>query len=354
MQKAIAIIPGDGIGPEIMAEAIKVLKEIETVFGHRFIYHYAVIGGAAWEKHGVHFPQETSTICQDADAILFGSVGGPVGEQTKIKWKDCEKNSILALRTQFHLTCNIRPIQDMSRDIDLLCVRELSEDVYFGVHETIQTLQGKIARDEMVYHESTIRAIAHQAFQMARTRRKKVTSVDKANVLDCSKLWREIVSEVAKDYPDCTLEHMLVDNCAMQLIKNPRSFDVLLMPNMFGDILSDLASVFSGSLGMIPSASFNSQGKGLYEPAGGSAPEIAGFGVSNPIGQILSAALMLKHSFGMEVEHDAVVQAVKQAIDAGYQTKDISSSEKYCSTSQFGDATVRCIRNRKEDSNGAI
>lgn len=347
MNKTIAIIPGDGIGPEIMAEAIKVLKEIESVFGHRFIYHYAVIGGAAWDAHGTHFPQETADICENADAILFGSVGGPVGSQDSPKWKDCEKNSILAIRSQMGMNCNIRPVQGIGNEIDIFCVRELSEDVYFGSHETSGSIGDRVAQDMMIYSEGTIRQIAHQAFQFAMSRDKKVTSVDKANVLDCSKLWREIVEEVSKGYPECKVEHMLVDNCAMQLAKNPRDFDVLLMPNLFGDILSDLASIWGGSLGMLPSASFNRQGKGLYEPAGGSAPDIAGKGIANPIGQILSAALMLKYSFGMETEYDAIVGAVQKAIAAGYRTKDIATSKKVCTTAGMGDAIAKNIRNRK-------
>jgi 3-isopropylmalate dehydrogenase len=347
MDKTIAILPGDGIGPEIMVEAIKVLKEIEFVFGHYFIYHYAVIGGAAWDAHGTHFPKETADICQNADAVLFGSVGGPISSHGSPKWKDCEKNSILAIRRQMGLNCNIRPVRGIGNEVDVFCVRELSEDVYFGFHEISGSVGARVARDVMIYNESTIRQIAHQAFQFAMTRNKKVTSVDKANVLDCSKLWREIVNEVSKQYPECKMEHMLVDNCAMQLAKNPRSFDVLLMPNLFGDILSDLASIWGGSLGMLPSASFNKEGKWLYEPAGGSAPDIAGQGVANPIGQILSAALMLKYSFGMEAEHDAIVDAVQKAIAAGYRTKDISVSKKYCTTATLGDAIAKIIRNRK-------
>jgi 3-isopropylmalate dehydrogenase len=354
MDKTIAIIPGDGIGPEIMAEAVKVLKEIEAIFGHRFIYHYAVIGGAAWDKHGSYFPKETAEICQKADAILFGSVGGPVDRQSSLKWKDCEKNSILAMRNQMGLYCNVRPVRGIDQEVDVVCIRELSEDVYFGSHETRGKIGERVAQDVMLYTEGTIRQIAHFAFQLAMARRKKVTSVDKANVLDSSKLWRAVVGEVSKEYPECEVEHMLVDNCAMQLAKNPSRFDVLLMPNLFGDILSDVASIWGGSLGTLPSASFNREGQGLYEPAGGSAPDIAGKGVANPIGQILSAALMLKHSFGMQAEHDAIVAAVQKAIAAGYRTQDIADSKKACTTASMGDAIVRIIRNkkRKEDNYG--
>lgn len=348
MSKTIAILAGDGIGPEIMNEAIKVLKKIEEVFGHKFSLQEAKVGGSAWDFYGTHFPPETAKMCRNAKAILFGSVGGPVDQQHFPKWKDCEKNSILALRKELGLTCNLRPVVHMTSEIDILCMRELSEDVYFGPHDTSFVNGEKVARDVMVYHESTVRAISHQAFQFARKRGKKVTSVDKANVLDCSKLWRQVVSEIAAEYPDCTVEHMLVDNCAMQMMRSPHSFDVVLMPNMFGDILSDMASVHSGSLGMLPSASLNKHGKGLYEPAGGSAPDIAGLGIANPIGQILSAALMLKHSFGMDEEHDAIVKAVNKAVSAGYRTKDISTSDQFFSTSEMGDAICQFITQEKE------
>ena len=351
MNKKIAVLSGDGIGPEIMDEAIKVLKKIESVFGHSFTYVYALIGGQAWDTYGNHFPKETAQICKNADAILFGSVGGAIDQQHLPKWRNCERNSILAIRKELGLMCNLRPVQSFKEafnEIDLMCVRELSEDVYFGPHETTVVEGERVARDVMIYHESTIRAIAHQAFQIAMSRKKKVNSVDKANVLDCSKLWREVVTEVSKEYPECTLEHMLVDNCAMQLMKYPTAFDVLLMPNLFGDILSDLASVLGGSLGMLPSASLNNHGVGLYEPAGGSAPDIAGKGIANPIGQILSAALMLKHSFGMEDEHDAIVEALKKAIQEGYRTPDIAGGEKSCSTAEMGNAIIKFINKNKK------
>lgn len=354
MDKTIAIIPGDGIGPEVMAEAIKVLKEIEAIFGHRFTYQYAAIGGAAWDSHGNHFPKETADICQTSDAILFGSVGGPVNNQFSPKWKDCEKNSILALRNLMGLYCNVRPVRGIDHKVDIVCIRELSEDVYFGSHETSGEIGNRVARDEMIYSENTIRRIAHFAFQVAMSRTKKVTSIDKANVLDCSKLWRAVVDEIAKEYPECQLEHMFVDAAAMELIKNPYRFDVLLTPNLFGDILSDVASVWGGSLGTLPSASFNTEGKGLYEPAGGSAPDIAGKGVANPIGQILSAALMLKHSFGMQTEHDAIVYAVQKAIACGYRTQDIANSKKTCTTAAMGDAIVQIMRNREDIYDDAI
>ncbi len=351
MHKKIAILSGDGIGPEIMKEAIKVLRHIEHLFGHCFIYEEGIIGGSAWDAFGSHFPDQTAAICDSSDAILFGSVGGPIEQQHSLKWKDCEKNSILSLRQSLGLTCNLRPVQNFTgpQEVDLLCVRELSEDVYFGSHETTWIEGEKVAKDLMIYHESTIRNIAHQAFLLSRTRRKKVTSVDKANVLDCSKLWREVTSEVAKEYPDCELEHILVDHCAMKLIKEPVSFDVLLMPNLFGDILSDLASLLGGSLGMLPSASLGKRKASLYEPAGGSAPDIAGKGIANPCGQILSAALMLKHSFGMDQEHDLITNAVWKAIRLGYRTKDITNTDRSCSTCEMTNAVIECMNTIYEE-----
>lgn len=340
MKKAIAVLSGDGIGPEIIAEAKKVLLKIADVFGHEFIFKDTLIGGAAWDHFGEHFPDETKNICAESDAILFGSVGGPIQEQTLPKWKGCERNSILEIRKWFRFQINLRPVKAyaalksasilhprlMEKGVDILCVRELTGDIYFGDHRTLVVEGIRKAEDVMAYDETAIANIAHAAFQSAMRRRKKVTSVDKANVLACSRLWRQIVDEVSKEYPDCVLEHILVDNCAMQLIRNPSSFDVLLMPNLFGDILSDEASVLAGSLGMLPSASLNKSGFGLYEPSSGSAPDIAGKGIANPIGQILSAAMMLEHSFQMQAESAAAYRAVENCLMEGYRTADISSS----------------------------
>lgn len=312
----IAVLAGDGIGPEIMPEAIKCLKKIGELYGHEWVFKSALVGGAAWEEYGVHFPDETKQVCEESDAILFGSVGGPIHEQQTAKWKDCERNSILAIRQHFRFHANLRPVKN------ILCVRELLGDVYFGEHR-IECINGiRHACDVMSYDELGIREIAHVAFRAAK---KKVTSVDKANVLACSKLWREVVEEVAKEYA-CQLEHILVDNCAMQLIKNPEAFDVLLMPNMFGDILSDEASMLAGSLGMLPSASLNKDGFGLYEPASGSAPDIAGKGIANPIGQILSAAMMLEYSFQLHAEAKTLQCAVEETIKQGNKTRDLNGS----------------------------
>jgi len=342
----IAILAGDGIGPEITEEAVKVLKAVGD-----FEFEQALIGGVAFDKYGEHFPEETRKICENADAVLFGSVGGPVASK-EAKWQGCETNSILALRKAFSFYANLRPVklykglpcvlkdEIVEKGVDILCVRELLSCIYFGEHKT----ENGRASDVMQYTEDEVRAIARIAFEAAMKRSKKVTSVDKANVLDCSKLWRKVVEEVAKDYSECEFEHVLVDNMAMQIIKRPYDFDVLLMANMFGDIISDEASVLSSSLGMLPSASLNKDGFGLYEPSGGSAPDIAGRGAANPIGQILSAAMMLKYSFNMHKEHDAIVAAVDMAIADGYRTADIAEKEHtFVSTDVMGDAIVKYI-----------
>ncbi len=346
----LAILSGDGIGPEIMAEALKVLIKIEEIFGCKFVFIEGLIGGSAWEKYGDHFPKETLQIAEKSDAILFGSVGGPIDKQLEPKWKNCETNSILAIRKYFNFDVNLRPVKLYSalknscvlradiveKGVDMLCVRELSQDVYFGKHEMSGAVGERHAFDEMCYDEKVIEVIAHAAFKAAMVRRKKVTSVDKANVLNCSKLWREVVTNVAKNYPECILEHVLVDNMSMQVIKRPDDFDVLLMPNMFGDIISDEVSVFAGSLGMLPSASLNRKGFGLFEPSSGSAPDIAGKGIANPIGQILSAAMMMKFSFGMGEAHDAIVSAVEKTLAQGLRTGDIADGGKAVSTAEIG------------------
>jgi 3-isopropylmalate dehydrogenase len=348
MIKKIAIIAGDGIGPEVMAEAVKVLEAVGSKFGHQFEFAEALIGGAAFDVHGEHFPQVTYETAKNSEAILFGSVGGPIDKAHEPKWKNCETNSILAIRKAFNFNSNLRPVkvyaslaekcvlktEIIERGIDILTIRELSGCIYFGEHRT-ETIDGvRKAFDVMEYDEETIRKIAVVAFEAAKNRGKKVTSVDKANVLDCSKLWREVVNEVSKDYPEISLEHILVDNCAMQIMQKPEQFDVLLMPNMFGDILSDQTSVLAGSIGLLPSASLNEDGFGLYEPSGGSAPDIAGKGIANPIAQILSAAMMLQYSFGMTKEHDAIVEAVNKCIDNGILTGDLGGKS---STSEVGD-----------------
>ena len=333
MNKKICVIKGDGIGPEIMAEAIKVLNIIADKYGHQFEYQEALAGGAAWDEYQNHLPTETLEIAEKSDAILFGSIGGPVEDQDKPKWKNCEKNALLALRKHFDLFTNLRPsivfkplknISILKAELvgdgfDILVVRELTGGIYFGEHRT----EDGIAIDVMRYSEDEVRRVAKVAFEAAMKRNKRLVSVDKANVLDCSVLWRRVVMEVARDYPEVELQHMYVDNAAMQLVRNPRQFDIIVTGNMFGDILSDLSSTFAGSLGLLPSASLNGSNFGMYEPSGGSAPDIAGQGIANPIAQILSAAMMLKHSFGLKEESDKVEQAVVKALEQGYRTGDI-------------------------------
>jgi 3-isopropylmalate dehydrogenase len=337
MKKTIAILAGDGIGQEIMPHALNVLQAVSSKFNHIFTLKEGDIGGAAFEKHGIHFPQLTQDLCQSSDAILLGAVGGPLQAAHLPKWQNCEKNSILALRKMLQLAANLRPVriypelttccplkdEVIKAGVDILIIRELVGDIYFGEHKQWQQNGKRYAQDVAEYDEQQISTVAHRGFQLAQQRRKKLVSVDKANVLDTSRLWRTVVSEIASAYSDVKLEHMLVDNCAMQLIINPTQFDVILTANLFGDILSDAAAALVGTLGLMPSASMNASGFGLYEPPGGSAPDIAHQDIANPIAQILSVAMMLRHSFNLEQEAHAVEIAVKRALQAGYRTKDI-------------------------------
>lgn len=341
MDKHIAVLAGDGIGPEVMEQALRVLTTIAEKFGHRFSTTHALAGGAAYDKYETHLPEETKSICRSSDAILFGSVGGPVSEMNLPKWKNCEANSILSLRKTFQFNVNYRPVrvipeleylcplkkEVIDRGVDILFLRELLGDCYFGEHKTFNAENGvRTATDLITYDEEQIASIAEAAFKAAQTRRKKVTSVDKANVLDASKLWRAVVKEVSLGYPDVVLEDMLVDNCAMQIVRDPSQFDVVVTGNMFGDILTDAAAVLPGSLGLLASASMNKDGFGLYEPPGGSAQDIAGTGIANPIAQILSVALMLRHSFQLEEEARAIESAVETTLKEGYRTRDIVRS----------------------------
>ncbi|MCB0322280.1 MAG: 3-isopropylmalate dehydrogenase [Bdellovibrionales bacterium] len=339
MEKTIAVLAGDGIGPEVMAQALRVLKHVTERNGQTFRTVEALIGGAAFEVHGKHFPEETREICERSDAILFGSVGGPVAELHLEKWKDCEVNALLGIRKTFRFNANFRPVkvfpelmhicplreEVVNRGVDILFIRELNGDLYFGEKKRFERDGMRVATDLAEYSEEQVRSVAHTAFQAARKRRNKVTSVDKANVLHTSKLWREVVREVAKEYPDVVLEDMLVDNCAMQIIRNPSQFDVILTTNMFGDILSDAGAVLPGSLGLLASASLNADGFGLYEPPGGSAQDIAGKGVANPIAQILSVAMMLRFSFSLIEEAERIEQAVGKALLGGARTGDIAA-----------------------------
>ncbi len=357
MKKTIAILAGDGIGPEVMQQTLRVLDQIAAQFQHQFTYMPALVGGAAYVAHGEHCPDSTIAVCQRADAVLFGSVGGPVHEQHLPQWQNCETNSILCLRKHFCFNINLRPVRIypslaalsplrsavIGEHTDIALFRELCGDIYFGKHQQYQDAQGRVASDEAIYHADQISVIAHAAFQAAQHRRQHVISVDKANVLATSKLWREVVEEVSRDYPQIKLSHMLVDNCAMQLILNPQQFDVILTPNLFGDILSDLAAALPGSLGLIPSASFSANGLALYEPAGGSAPELAGKNVANPIAQLLSMAMLLRYSFGLHQEANQVEQAIAATIAEGFRTADIAGNGPAVSTTAFTDAVLNSL-----------
>ena len=335
MEKKIAVIRGDGIGPEIVAEAIGVLDAVAAKFGHTFIYQEAPMGGNAIDAFGVPLPDSTLETCLKADSVLLGAVGGP-------KWDsqppaNRPEKGLLKLRAGMQLYTNIRPatmFQELSaacplradiaaRGIDFVVVRELTGGVYFGEHTTEEVDGEQKATDIMAYTEHEIRRVAHVAFQMAQKRRKRVTSVDKANVLDTSRLWRKVVTEVAREYPDVELIHMYVDNAAMQMVRDPSQLDVVVTENLFGDILSDEASQITGSIGMIPSSSMGEGTRGLYEPIHGSAPDIAGQDKANPIGTILAAAMMLRYSFDMAAEADAIEQAVANVLKAGYRCGDI-------------------------------
>lgn len=358
MKKTIAVLAGDGIGQEVVPQAVKVLQAIAQKFNHQFIIQEAEVGGAAYDKYGEHFPHLTQQLCQSADAILFGSVGGPVAEAHLPKWRDCEKNSILALRKRLQLNANLRPTRifpellDVSplkpslaeSGIDLLIVRELVGDIYFGAHQQFSIDGVRHASDVAEYNEQQIADVAQRAFQLARKRRQKVTSVDKANVLDTSKLWRTVVSEIAAQYPDIQCEHMLVDNCAMQLFLNPAQFDVIVTANLFGDILSDAASALPGSLGLSPSASFSETGLHLYEPSGGSAPDIAGKNIANPIAQILSAAMLLRFSCDLYHEADTIEVALQRTLAEGYRTSDIyTAGKQHIGTIEITDKIIQHI-----------
>ncbi len=356
----IAILPGDGIGPEVMKEALKVLQAVSEKENVTFHYNEALVGGTAWESCHNHLPEETLKICQHSDAILFGSVGGPVREQHTPKWQGVEVNSLLGLRKAFGLFANLRPArlfpalaftsplrQDVAeKGFDILVVRELTGGIYFGQPKgRAGNGEAEKAFDTMVYSRKEIRRIAHIAFNIARKRRKKITSIDKANVLTTMVFWRQVVEEVALEYPDVAYEPMYVDNAAMQLVKNPQQFDVMLCGNMFGDILSDEAAMLTGSLGMLPSASFAGSGFGMYEPGGGSAPDIAGKQIANPIAQILSAAMMLRYSLNMEKAADAIEKAVENVLSNGHRTADIArESDKTVPTDSMGDRITEAYK----------
>ena len=349
MEYNIAVVKGDGIGPEIVSEAMLVLDKVGEKFGHKFQFQEVLAGGCSIDKNGIPLTDETIEICKNADSVLLGAVGGP-------KWDDVPsakrpEKALLGLRAALGLFVNLRPAQMhkaladacpikpeiIGDGFDMVIVRELTGGLYFGERHT-ETVDGvEQATDTLVYSEKEIRRVAIKAFEIAMKRKKKVTSVDKANVLDSSRLWRKVVAEVAKDYPEVTLENMLVDNCAMQLVMNPRQFDVILTENMFGDILSDEASMITGSIGMLSSASLNESKFGLYEPSHGSAPDIAGKDIANPIATILSAAMMLRFSFDLDKEADAIEDAVRKVLADGYRTVDImDEGMKQVGTTEMG------------------
>lgn len=351
MNYRIAVIKGDGIGPEIVNEAMLTLEQVGKKFGHIFDFQEVLAGGCSIDANGIPLTQETIDICKAADSVLLGAVGGP-------KWDHVESSkrpekALLGLRESLGLFANIRPAmmykaladacpikpEIIGEGFDIVVCRELTGDVYFGNHYRKESDRGwgKMGCDDMNYSVYEVERIARRAFEMAKVRSKKVTSVDKANVLETSRLWRETVTRVAEEYPDITLNHMYVDNAAMQLVRNPGQFDVIVTGNLFGDILSDEASMITGSIGMLPSASIGETGRGMYEPIHGSAPDIAGKGIANPIATILSCAMMLRYSFGLSAEADAIESAVEKTLNAGQRTADIArTDEKVLSTSEMG------------------
>jgi len=354
MKLKIAVIKGDGIGPEIVTQAQKVLDKVALKFGHNIEYTQLLMGGASIDVNGVPLTDETVSLAKQSDAVLMGSIGG---NTTTSPWYKLAPNlrpeaGLLKIRKELNLFANLRPaylyeelkqacpLKDeiIGNGFDMMIMRELTGGLYFGERKTEEVNGLLTAVDSLTYNEEEIRRIAIRGFEIARKRRGKVTSVDKANVLDSSRLWRKIVEEVANDYKDVTLEHMLVDNCAMQLVKDPKQFDVILTENMFGDILSDEASMVTGSIGMLASASLNDTKFGLYEPSGGSAPDIAGKGIANPIATILSVAMMLRFSFDLDKEADAIEMAVKQILKENFRTIDIMAVGcKQVGTKEMGD-----------------
>ncbi len=360
MNLKIGVIKGDGIGPEIVTEAMKVLDRISETYGHEIEYTQLLMGGASIDVHGVPLTDETIAEAKSCDAILMGSIGG---DAKTSPWYQLEPSKrpeagLLKIRKELNLFANLRPAilydelkgacplkeEITEGGFDLMIMRELTGGLYFGERKTVEENGVLTAYDSLTYNENEIRRIAKRGFDIAMKRSKKVTSVDKANVLDSSRLWRKVVEDVAKDYPEVTLEHMLVDNCAMQLVKNPKQFDVVLTENMFGDILSDEASMVTGSIGMLASASLNETKFGLYEPSGGSAPDIAGKGIANPIATILSASMMLRFSFDLDQEADAIEAAVAKTLKDGYRTIDIMSEGKtLVGTKEIGDLIVTNI-----------
>ena len=360
MEFNVSVIPGDGIGPEITNEAKKALDKIGEVYGHKFNYTEVLMGGASIDVHGIPLTDEAIKTLKASDSVLLGSIGGNTSTSPWYKLEPSKRPEagLLKMRKELGLFANLRPAvlyeeladacplkkETANKGFDMLIMRELTGGLYFGDRKTVEENGELKAYDELTYTETEIRRIAKRGFDAAMKRRKKVTSVDKANVLDSSRLWRKVVNEVAADYPEVELEHMLVDNCAMQLVKDPAQFDVILTENMFGDILSDEASMVTGSIGMLSSASLNDTKLGVYEPSHGSAPDIAGMNIANPIATILSASMMLRYSFDLEKEADAIDAAIKKVLKDGYRTVDIMEDGKTkVSTSEMGDIIAKYI-----------
>lgn len=360
MEYKVAVIPGDGIGPEVIDQTIKVLNVMGDKYSHEFKYEYVLAGGIAIDEKGTPLPEETLEVCKNSDAVLLGAVGGPKWDDPTAKIRP--EQALLGLRGGLNLYCNLRPavlysslreaspLKDsiIGDGIDICVIRELTGGIYFGERSLTKVGEEEIATDTEKYSTSEVKRIAKIAFETAMKRGKKVTSVDKANILESSRLWRRVVEEVHKDYPEVTLEHMYVDNASMQLVRNPRGFDVILTSNIFGDILSDEASMITGSIGMLPSASLGENSFGMYEPIHGSAPDIAGKGIANPLATILSSAMMLKFTFGLVKEAEEIEKAVEKVLEEGYRTGDImSEGMKLIGTKEMGELVVKYIKEGK-------
>ncbi|WP_320127669.1 3-isopropylmalate dehydrogenase [uncultured Sphaerochaeta sp.] len=352
MKKHIALVPGDGIGPDIVAEAVKVLDSVGRKFGHTFTYETFLAGGCSIDAIGKPLAEETLAGCKASDSVLLGAVGGPKWDHMASELRP--EKALLGLRSGMGLFCNLRPAilygqlsgacplknEIIGEGLDIMVVRELTGGIYFGERGRDKDK----AYDTMSYTVSEIERIVRKGYEIAQKRNKKMTSVDKANILNSSQLWREIVERLSPEYPDVVVNHLYVDNAAMQLVRNPRQFDVIVTENMFGDILSDEASQITGSIGMLPSASLRSDNFGMYEPIHGSAPDIAGQDIANPIATILSVAMMLRYSFAMEVEAKAIEEAVSKVLDAGYRTADIfTESMKKVGTKEMGDLVAQAL-----------
>jgi 3-isopropylmalate dehydrogenase len=351
----IAVLPGDGIGVEIVPQAVKALEAISEKYGHSFNFIQGLVGGAAYDVKGHPLPDETLQLCERSDAVLLGAIGGPKWDDLPVELRP-EAGALLPLRKELALYANLRPCivfpslmhastlkEEVLQGVDILVIRELTGGLYFGEKSREKTADGQKATDVLTYSTYEIERIARFAFDAARQRQRKLCSVDKANVLESSRLWRETVMDLAREYPDVEVTHMYVDNCSMQLIRNPRQFDVIVTENMFGDILTDEASMLTGSIGMLPSASIGGE-VGLYEPAHGSAPDIAGQNKANPLATILSAALLLRYSLKLEKEAQTVEQAVQQVIDEGYRTPDLAEpGKKILGTNEMGDLVAQTI-----------